>query len=379
MKAILIDDERLALNHLEKRLAKLGQVEIVGKHMDPRKGIEQIGQEDVDVVFLDIHMPELNGLELAEQLLAIKPFLNIVFVTAYDHFAVQAFELNALDYVVKPVSMERLKKTTQRVRDRLGIKDGETAVGGKPVKLNMFRQFAVEANDGQMSAIQWRTAKAQELFLYILQHRGQMVRKSFLVEMLWPEFEPAKAYPQLYTTVYHIRKTLSQFGERFHIANSLEGYVLHIQNVLLDVDQWEQHIVSGTPLTQDTIQTHREMMKLNDGEYLQEYDYWWAEPERHRIKLLWLRAALQIAAWYDSRQADEAIACYEEIYSRHPLGEEAYFALMKLYASAGNHVSVVRQYRLLTDTLMEELNEHPSSYITEWWEEWKKSSSSYIR
>lgn len=371
MKVILIDDERLALDHLEKRLKKIGQIDIAGKFRDPRKGMEAAMRDDVDAVFLDIHMPGMNGMEVAEQLLRAKPHVHIVFVTAYDHFAVQAFELNALDYVVKPVSMERLHMTVQRVRERVGLKGTEADSPGKPVKLNMFRKFAVVMEDGAVSTIQWRTAKAQELFLFALQNRGMLIRKSYLIEMLWPEFEPAKAYPQLYTTVYHIRKTLAPFGDRFQLTNHFEGYVLQLRDVELSSEIWERYIASGPELNERTIEAHRAIQKLNDGEYLQEFDYAWAEPERQRLKLLWLRAAAQLAQWYESRQPDEAIACYEEICARHPLGEEAHFALMKLYAAVGNPISAVRQYRLLSEMLQEELNEQPSAYITEWWEAWR--------
>lgn len=371
MKVLLVDDERLALNHLEKRLLKIGQVEVVGKLIDPRMAFKHIEEEQVDVVFLDIQMPEMNGIELAEQLASMKPELNIVFVTAYDHFAVKAFELNALDYVVKPVSMDRLSKTIQRIQSLLGKKKEEQVAADRPIRLNLFKSVVVESTDGQMQTIQWRTAKAQELFLYILQHRGQLVRKSILIEMLWPEFEPAKAYSQLYTTVYHIRKTLSAFGNRFHIANNLEGYVLHINDVSLDIDKWEQFVAACTAISPNNIDSYKEHMKLYEGDYLDTYDYWWAEPERQRLKLLWLQSASKLAEWYEQQQRiGEAAACLEEICSRSPLDESYYFALMKLYASVGNHVSVNRQYRLLCQVLMEELNERPSAYITDWFESW---------
>ena len=71
----------------------------------------------MDIVFLDIQIPEINGIELAEQLLEMKPKLSIVFVTAYDNFAIKAFELNALDYILKmPVRKERLLNTVERIK-----------------------------------------------------------------------------------------------------------------------------------------------------------------------------------------------------------------------------------------------------------------------
>src|SRR5690606_2041089 len=106
MKAIIIDDERLALNYVEYQLQQITDVQIVGKYTDPHLGKEHVFRESVDIVFLDIHMYEINGIELAEQLLERKPRMNIVFVTAYDDYAIKAFELNAVDYILKPVGAE---------------------------------------------------------------------------------------------------------------------------------------------------------------------------------------------------------------------------------------------------------------------------------
>ena len=122
MKAILIDDEPLALDYLEHQLRDTQDLQIVGKYTDPATGKQAVEQTDaVDVVFLDIHIPEINGLELAEQLLERRPELHVVFVTAYDEYAIQAFELNASDYVLKPVRKERLHKTIERIRSRVDL------------------------------------------------------------------------------------------------------------------------------------------------------------------------------------------------------------------------------------------------------------------
>ncbi|EST52226.1 hypothetical protein T458_26950 [Brevibacillus panacihumi W25] len=82
MKAILIDDEQLALNYLEHQLVHIADVEIIGKFTDPMVGKRAIEKNEIDIVFLDIQIPKLNGIELAEQLLEMKPQLQIVFVTA---------------------------------------------------------------------------------------------------------------------------------------------------------------------------------------------------------------------------------------------------------------------------------------------------------
>jgi len=376
MRVILLDDEHHALNYLEYQLLKIADVEIVGKYLNPFTGKEKILSEDVDIVFLDINLPEMNGVELAEQILEKKPWLNIVFVTAYDNYAIQAFELNALDYVLKPVGTERLLKTVQRIQTRAGEPSSNHLLPiTRPIQLKLFRYVLIESEGKQFAPLRWRTARAQELFLYLLQHREQLVRKYALIELLWPEYEPSRAYSQLYTAVYHIRKTLEPFGSHFKISNSTDGYILNIENVSVDVEEWENQIRSGPPITGETIDNYEKLMELYTGDYLQEYDYWWAESERHRLKLLWLRTSFQMAEWYLSCHLQKkAIEKYLEICRRHPLTEEAHFELMKIYASMNNRLSVHLQYRLLTTVLLEELNEQPSPYITKWYHRWKQEN-----
>lgn len=372
MKVIIIDDENLALNYLEHQLQSIADVDIAGKFADPFEGKRFALAEDIDVLFLDIHLPEINGIELAEQLLQYKPHLNIVFVTAYDEYAIKAFELNALDYIMKPVRKERLMITLERIHNRMGSRAPAGSGSGQgTLRMNMFQQLQIETGDRHLAPVRWRTAKAQELFLYLLQHREQFVRKSALIELLWPEYEPGKAYSQLYTAVYHIRKTLEPFDAHFHISNATEGYVLHLENMRLDVEEWERFIVSGKPVNDTTIGDYEVVMDLYQGDYLQDYEYWWAESERYRLKSLWLRTAFQLAEWYASgHRQDKAIEGYLKITNHYPLAEEAHFALMKIYGALENHSFVHRQYRLLATVLAEELNEQPSPYITEWYQQW---------
>ena len=114
MKALLIDDERLARNELRRLLALHPEVEIVGEAANAAQAQEQIALLRPDVVFLDIQMPGKTGFELLEAL--EPPLPQVVFTTAYDEFAVRAFEFNALDYLMKPVDPVRLASTMDKLK-----------------------------------------------------------------------------------------------------------------------------------------------------------------------------------------------------------------------------------------------------------------------
>jgi two-component system LytT family response regulator len=115
IRAFLMDDEPLALKRLARLLEGTGRVEIVGRATDPAQGLSEVAEADVDVVFLDIHMPGLSGLQVARR---VPAGVKVVFTTAHDQHAVEAFELNALDYLLKPIERERLGAALDRVASR---------------------------------------------------------------------------------------------------------------------------------------------------------------------------------------------------------------------------------------------------------------------
>lgn len=119
-KTIIIDDERLAREEVKRALKSYPEFEIIGEasHVDEAK--EMIESDFPDIIFLDIHMPEKSGFDLLEALTTVP---EVVFTTAYDQYAVKAFELNALDYLVKPLREERFAKTIEKVKAELAKKE----------------------------------------------------------------------------------------------------------------------------------------------------------------------------------------------------------------------------------------------------------------
>ncbi len=118
LTAVVADDEQLAREELCFLLGRIEGVEIVAQASDGIQALDDIGRLAPDVAFLDVQMPGLTGFEVARRLLENGSDLAVVFVTAYDHRAVEAFEVNAVDYVLKPVEASRLEQAVQRARKR---------------------------------------------------------------------------------------------------------------------------------------------------------------------------------------------------------------------------------------------------------------------
>ena len=123
IRTILVDDEKLAIQGLEHRLAKFPDVEIIDTCSNGREAIRKIKTGKPDLVFLDIQMPGFDGFSVVKGVMEIEPPL-FVFVTAYSEYALKAFEANAVDYLLKPVEEDRLADALDRARTRISEKKG---------------------------------------------------------------------------------------------------------------------------------------------------------------------------------------------------------------------------------------------------------------
>ena len=123
IRTILVDDEKLAIQGLELRLAKYPDVEIIDTCANGREAIRKIKTGKPDLVFLDIQMPGFDGFSVVKGVMEIEPPL-FVFVTAYSEHAIKAFEANAVDYLLKPVDDDRLADALDRARTRISEKRG---------------------------------------------------------------------------------------------------------------------------------------------------------------------------------------------------------------------------------------------------------------
>jgi two-component system LytT family response regulator len=159
MKALIVDDERLARTELKRLLTSFKEINVVGEAVNADDALEKIQELKPDLLFLDIQMPGKTGFDMLEELDAVP---TVIFVTAYDEYALKAFEYNALDYLLKPIEPKRLEETVNKLiekkrkktiseldkdllmeSDQVFVKDGEKCWF---VKLENVRLFESEGN-----------------------------------------------------------------------------------------------------------------------------------------------------------------------------------------------------------------------------------------
>lgn len=373
MKAVLVDDEPLALIGLRQSLEReVGGIEIAAVYSNPKEVIAGLLEHRPDVAFLDIRMPEIDGLTLGRQAQAALPGLEIVFVTSYDQYAVKAFELYALDYVMKPPIADRLRQTVMRIREKLDLKGARLAAEHEGPMLRCFGEIRIQWPGEDPLLLKWRTNKAQELFAYLLHHRERVVGRSALLELLWPNVEEERAAQQLYTAIYHIRQTLKAApmeAVSVQIGSAEAGYRLKLGDWRVDAEVWEDDLKRLGTLDAGNAEAYERVLKRNDGDYLGVYGYLWAEHERERLRLLWLYQMKKLGGYYEQHGLrDKAIRTYLDVQRRYPDDEEVYFSLMRLYDAADHPAGVDEQYLLLKTRMERELELPVREDIVRWYE-----------
>lgn len=145
MRALIVDDERLARKELINLLSQHENIEIIGEAINVEDAKEKITSLNPDVVFLDIQMPEKTGFDLLEELDHVP---QVIFTTAYDEYALKAFQVNALDYLLKPIEPERLTEALNRLRkNETSEVKGEESIGSYDKKLTLNDQVFVKDSD----------------------------------------------------------------------------------------------------------------------------------------------------------------------------------------------------------------------------------------
>jgi two-component SAPR family response regulator len=270
MRAIIVDDEEETLEEIRALVDGFRGLVVSGVYTNPLLALEEARRIKPDCAFLDIEMPGLNGIELAGRLLETNPRMEVVFITAFNHYATQAFELEALDYVLKPIHPQRFQKTLERLAERRAT--APVAEVGT-VSIHTFGRFEIRV-DGQ--PIRWYRSKARELLAYLLHHAGQRQNKYRICDDLWPEQDPHKALVNLQTSICTLRKSLGRLGrDRILVDYSADSYSLGVSNAEWDIERFDALYAEFRRT--GSLESAEEAATFYLGNYLEEEDWSWSD------------------------------------------------------------------------------------------------------
>ena len=269
MRVICVDDEQPVLDNFKIRVSDFTQIQSLHLFTDARETLEWVEKNHVDVAFLDIEMVGMNGIDLAKRLKEIDRDIRIFFVTAYEQYAMDAFKVDALGYILKSYSKQDLKEAFEKA-ELMGSRKKSKVV------IQTIPNFCVSV-DGENLHI--NRAKVEELFALLVDRAESGVTARDAIDCLWPERLVDENTMALYRVTFHrLLESLKEVGIDYIIGNKVRKK--YIRTKYVDCDLYE--ILSG----------NREKIQNYAGEYLKKYS--WAESRNAQLDSI-------KAAWEEER------------------------------------------------------------------------------
>jgi two-component system LytT family response regulator len=354
IRVLVVDDEPPSLNRLKKQLEASGMVQVEGAFTDSLEALAFLGENRVDAVFLDIEMPDMDGMELASRILDLQGNIAIVFVTAYNQYAVEAFRLNALDYFLKPVSADRLRETLCRIIDEKGI-----SVHSGEVTVQCFGKFCVKVGTEE---IRFRTEKAEELFAFLIGCSGDFASRSKIIDSLWEDFEGDRAIVNFNTTLHNVKKALLPYGIQISILYDRGHYRLETEGIVCDYLQFCSFKESAGEVDAKNILKYEKIVSLYSGEYLSGWDNGWVGEKRLLLEEKLIRLLLGIARYYNSTGNLQKSAVWLKAGLPYaPFHRELNYRLIETLLLSNEQMQAFKYYDLYRSGLLKKLKTEPDA------------------
>ncbi|MBV7274503.1 response regulator [Clostridium sp. PL3] len=353
IRVIIVDDELPALKMAESVLRAFDNVQIRGAFSDQDELLECIPTIEVDLILLDIKMPGIHGLELAGRINEIRSDIFIVFVTAYDSYAIEAFETDALDYIMKPITEERMKKTLERYIKRCG--DQKKDEKSRCILVSSFGRFSVESENGEK--MKFRTVKTEELFAFLIHHQGNPVSKEKIMEELWYDRDVDKAQSILYTTLYQLRKDLENFGLSNIIENSRKDG--GICRLIWSPDYWDcaEYIKLYKQYKNGSLsmESLKHAIEIYQNGYLTGNGYRWAAEKGAELEINCFELLEKIVDNEVQKQRFEAAMVYLKKWADiFPFTEDIHAKIIAVHLLLNNKEAAILHYQRIKEIFTED-------------------------
>ncbi|PWT97428.1 MAG: DNA-binding response regulator [Bacteroidetes bacterium] len=219
IKCIIVDDEPVARKILSEFIEEIDYLELIAKLENPLKAASFLSENEVDLIFLDINMPKMSGLEFLRSATKLPP---VILTTAYIEFALEGFEWNALDYLVKPFSFERFLKACNRAKEHLNLKNEKIS----PLRADVDH-FYVKANGKIEKVLYDELVYAEARQNYVLLHTESKHLIVYLTLKAIEENLPADIFLRIHkSTIINTNK-----------ISSIDGNLVNLQDVQLIISQ----------------------------------------------------------------------------------------------------------------------------------------------
>ncbi|MZK53527.1 response regulator [Clostridium beijerinckii] len=359
LNAVIVDDEVHVLNLLKMFLQKTGQVNVMQTFTDPVEVLRNMTNLKPDVVFLDIEMPEINGLELANNIMEQNDEVMVVFVTGYNKYALEAFQVNALDYILKPVNQNRIEKCISKLNKFKSPRSEKKITIEK--KIFCFGDFEVYGSNG---LIKWPTRKVEEMLAYFIINRDCNIGRWELGEILWPGREPEKIKTSVHTSLFRLRKTIKENNIPIKILSKTGGngvYRCELEELYCDLIEFENSKVENATINKNNINEFEKICSLyKDDLFLKKY-YGWCENEKEYLERKYINILKSIALFYIQegvyKKATDKLMIIKK---RLPFDEEIHQMILRIYGKQKNRALLIQYHEEFKIRLLKEMGIKPN-------------------
>jgi len=361
-----MDDEPLALINMEKKLEEFDSIEVIKTFTTVKELMAEGPNLSFQVAFLDIEMPGMNGLEVAQLLQEWNPNIYIVFVTAYRDYAIQAFEIHSLDYLLKPISKARLETTINRIQALFHLEKKSLPVLDQQKSLLTIQCFGGFVVSYDEKTVLWRTVKTKELFAFLFSNLNSLIPRDTIIDALWTETDYKKARVQLHTTVSYLRTTLSTIGYVDVIQYANGCYILQLEDFQCDAYDLEQILNEKMESGKLNIEKAEVLVQKYQGEYMATLDYPWIISKsnfmNNQFTLLLHDLLVHYTAINDVKKREHVLLLALE---HNPYSDKTIQQLMQHYIDIDNRASAVKTYNKFRHTLLTDLEILPNQETME--------------
>lgn len=231
---ITIDDEMSCLNRFSRLIKNESRIKLRGCFISPNDALEFLANNHVHLIFLDIEMPEINGIDLARKIISLNSEVEIIFITAHEEFAFEAFNVYASGYLLKPIDSVDISALLDIIVKRKSYE--EKYEFDNKLYVNSFGNVCCYSVGGKEQPVKWRTSKCEELILYLI-HQRIAVSRDKIIDELWPNMSYEKAIKNLHVTSYNIRDGLKKINLKDIVIKKNGNYEIDKNKVVSDY--WE--------------------------------------------------------------------------------------------------------------------------------------------
>ncbi len=257
MTVLIADDEILALQSLQRVVSRVLFNAVILTAASGRQALSLAESTPIDLAFLDIELQDMNGLDLVRHLKALRPELNIILVTAYENYALDAWRLYVSAFLLKPANAADVRTALQHLRSPA---PPEPEREQRPLRVQCFGNFEVFYRDEK---IHFKRSKAKELFAYLVSRRGASVTSGEICSVLWENDEDLGGKKSMIRTYFaSLRQTFRSCGLDAVVQHSRDAYSVNVD--LMDCDYYR--FLKLDPVALNSYQS----------EFMHQYS--WAEP-----------------------------------------------------------------------------------------------------